>query len=69
MKKYPVDHLRELERDPKSPLALSNDLWDVLSNSLSAKVTLESCNRDTGEYRVVLQGTLEQDAAAREDAP
>lgn len=61
MTKYPVEHLRELERVPRSPLALSNDLWDVLSNSLSARVTLEACNRETGEYRVVLQGTLAQD--------
>jgi hypothetical protein len=65
MTKYPVEHLRELERTPRSPLALSNDLWDVLSNSLSAKVTLEACNRDTGEYRVVLQGTLEQSPEPR----
>lgn len=67
MSKYPVEHLRDLERVPRSPLALSNDLWDVLSNSLSAKVTLESCNRETGEYRVVLQGTLEQEPAPGSD--
>jgi hypothetical protein len=66
MTKYPLNHLRELEHVPSSPLALSNELWDVLSNSLSARATLESCNQETGEYRVVLQGTLEQDRWMRE---
>jgi hypothetical protein len=33
----------------------------VLSHSISSRVKIEGFNIDTGEYRVVLQGTLDLD--------
>ena len=52
-------YLNAIERVPASPAALTNGLWEVLSSSVAAKAKVESYNWDTGEYRVVLQGTLD----------
>ena len=54
----PTD-LNAVERSPTSPSALTNRLSEVLSNSIAAKAKVESYNWETGEYRVVLQGTLD----------
>ncbi len=53
------EDLRNIERIPTSPGALSRGLWGVLSNSVAAKVRVDSCNWETGEYRIVLNGTLD----------
>ena len=59
MLEFSVDDLPTLERTPQSPQRLCDQVWRVLSHSVVARVKVESCNRETGEYRVVLQGTLE----------
>jgi len=51
--------LNAIERAPASPAALTNVLWQVLSNSVASKAKVDSYNLETGEYRVVLQGTLD----------
>ncbi len=53
--------LSAIERTPASPSALSAGLWDVLSHSISSRAKVEGFNSETGEYRVVLQGTLDLD--------
>ena len=53
--------LSAIERTPASPSALSKGLWDVLSHSISSRAKVEGFNNETGEYRVVLQGTLDLD--------
>ena len=53
--------LSAIERTPASPSALSTGLWDVLSHSISTRAKVEGFNLETGEYRVVLQGTLDLD--------
>ena len=55
------DSLTAIERTPASPLALSSGLWDVLSHSISSRAKVDGYNLDTGEYRIVLQGTLDLD--------
>ena len=54
----PTD-LGAIERTPSSPAALTHGIWEALSNSVTAKVKVDSVNRETGEYRVVLHGTLD----------
>lgn len=54
----PTD-LHVLERSPISPAALTDRVSEVLRNSVVARAKVESCDWDTGEYRVVLQGTLD----------
>jgi hypothetical protein len=53
--------LNAIERTPASPKALSSGIWDVVSHSLSTRAKVEGFNAETGEYRVVLQGTLDLD--------
>ncbi len=55
------DSLTAIERTPTSPSALSSGLWDVLSHSISSRAKVDGYNLETGEYRIVLQGTLDLD--------
>lgn len=59
MKTFPLEALLDMQRVPRSPLALSNDAWDVLTRSVCARATLEDFDPETGDYRVVLEGRLE----------
>jgi len=58
--------LNAIERTPASPSALSTGLWDVLSHSISTRARVEGYNAETGEYRVVLQGTLDLDETSKQ---
>ena len=60
MPKIRTTDLRAIERAPTSPAALSQGVWEVLSHSVAVKAKVDSYNYETGEYRVVLQGTLDQ---------
>jgi len=51
--------LSAIERVPASPAALSSGLCEVLICSVASRAKVESYNYETGEYRVVLQGTLD----------
>jgi len=53
--------LNAIERAQMSPKALSTGIWDVVSHSISTRARVEGFNAETGEYRVVLQGTLDLD--------
>ena len=64
MPKVVPETLSAIERSPSSPSALSSGLWNVLSHSISSRAKVEGFNLDTGEYRVVLQGTLDLDEAS-----
>ena len=54
----PTD-LSAIERTPASPASLSRGVGEVLGNSVTAKAKVDSYNLETGEYRVVLLGTLD----------
>lgn len=51
--------LSAIERAPASPAALSHGVAELLGNSVIAKAKVDAYNWETGEYRVVLQGTLD----------
>jgi len=59
MPKIQPTDLSAIERAPTSPAALTQGIWEVLSNSVATKAKVDSFNWETGEYRVVLQGTLD----------
>lgn len=52
-------NLSAIERTPASPAALTRGVAELLGNSVIAKVKVDAYNWETGEYRVVLQGTLD----------
>ncbi len=56
-----MTNLDALERAPTSPASLTQGVWEVLSHSVAVKAKVDSFNFDTGEYRIVLQGTLDQE--------
>jgi hypothetical protein len=61
MPRMDPNSLNAIERTNASPTALSTSLWDVVSHSISTRAKVEGFNLETGEYRVVLQGTLDLD--------
>lgn len=54
----PAD-LSAIERSPVSPAALTRGVGELLGNSVTAKAKVDAYNWETGEYRIVLQGTLD----------
>ena len=61
MPKMVPESLSAIERSSSSPMALSSGLWNVVSHSISSRAKVEGFNFETGEYRVILQGTLDLD--------
>ena len=59
MSKFRYQNFQVLERTPTSPAALEHTLNDLLYNSTTCRAKVEMVNPTTGEYRIVLQGTLD----------
>jgi hypothetical protein len=59
MPRFHFDDFPLLETTPTSAAALRSKLGEMLISSTSARVRVESVNPQTGEYRIVLQGTLD----------
>ncbi|MCI0657746.1 MAG: hypothetical protein L0170_11835 [Acidobacteria bacterium] len=67
MSRFKIGDLSTLEKSPTSPLTLRNKIGEMLFNSTQAVATVEIVNKDTGEYRVVLQGTLDTEESRFEE--
>jgi hypothetical protein len=63
MARFRMDDFRSLEHAPTSPTTLRNKISEVILSSTHAKARVESMNPETGEYRVVLQGTIDREAS------
>jgi len=59
MTRFRLDDFPLLETSPTSAAALRAKLGEMLLSSTSARVRIEAVNPQTGEYRVVLQGTID----------
>jgi hypothetical protein len=59
MPKMNLFEMDELLTPQISSETLKRRIIEMLTNSSQCKAILESINQDTGEYRIVLQGTLE----------
>jgi hypothetical protein len=59
MTRFRIQDFSALETAPTSAAALRAKLGEMLISSTSARVRIESVNQQTGDYRVVLQGTLD----------
>lgn len=59
MVKFRYQNFPVIERTPTSPAALQYRLTELLYNSTTCRAKVESVNPTTGEYRIVLQGTLD----------
>lgn len=67
MRRYWMNNLNWLERTPTSPYSLRNKLSEILYNSYTCKARVEEVNKETGEYRICIQGTL--DFTPEENSP
>jgi hypothetical protein len=59
MTRFRFEDFSRLETAPTSAAALRTKLGEMLISSTSARVRIESVNPQTGEYRIVLQGTID----------
>lgn len=62
MSKFTYNDFRMLEKCPTSPKALQVGISGLVFSSVNTRAKVETCNPETGEYRIVLQGTLDMDA-------
>lgn len=61
MARFKVDDLRSLERTPTSPATLRNKLGELLISSINCTARVEGINLETGEYKIILQGSLDKE--------
>ncbi len=61
MSRFRIQDLQSLERSPTSPGSLRLKIGELLVQSVNAVAEVEMLDRDTGEYRIVLHGTLDLD--------
>ncbi len=59
MARFKMEDLRALEQAPTSPGALGTKFGELIVSSTSVRAKVEGMNTETGEYRIVLQGTLD----------
>ena len=59
MRRNWMKDLKWLESTPTSSYTLQTKLSEVLYNSYSCRARVETVNQETGEYRIVLQGTID----------
>lgn len=62
MPRFSLDHFPLLEQAPTSASTLKTKLGEMLLNSTSARVRVESVDPLTGDYRIILHGTLDVEA-------
>ena len=61
MPKFHIQDIKSLENSPTSPASLRNKVGEMILSSTTARAKVEAINPETGEYRVVLQGTLDRE--------
>lgn len=61
MARFRMDDFRTIENTPTSPATLRSKIGEVILCSTHARARVESMNPETGEYRIVLQGTLDRE--------
>jgi hypothetical protein len=67
MARFRLDDFHTLENTPTSPATLSSKIGRVVLSSTHSQARVESLNPETGEYRVVLQGTLDRETTRFDD--
>ncbi|MFQ5701731.1 MAG: hypothetical protein ACE5HU_07805 [Acidobacteriota bacterium] len=61
MARFRVQDIKTLEKSPTAPGTLKNKLGEMLISSINATAKVEGLNLETGEYRIVLQGTIDKE--------
>ena len=61
MPRFRIHDINTIERAPTSPSSLRNKLSEMIMSSVNARAKVDLINPETGEYRIVLQGTLDKE--------
>ena len=61
MARFKVQDIQSLEQAPSNPTQLRTKVGEMILSSTNIHAKVESLNAETGEYRVVLQGTLSKE--------
>jgi hypothetical protein len=59
MKKWSITDINGVEKYPTSPAWMKNKFMEIMYNSTNCRCKVETVNPTTGEYRIVLTGTLD----------
>ena len=62
---FKIQDLRLVESHLDNPTQLSSKLGDMILSSSNIRAKVETANPETGEYRIVLQGTLPKEGTKR----
>ena len=68
MARFRIQDMRTIEKAPTAPGTLRNKLSELLFSSINCTAKVEGLNMDTGEYRIVLQGTLDKEETKFDEA-
>lgn len=68
MARFRIQDLRTVEKSPTSPGTLRSKIGELLVSSINCTARVEGLNMDTGEYRIVLQGTLDKEESKFDEA-
>jgi len=61
MAPFRIQDLETIEHAPTSPAILRAKVGDMILGSTVCRAKVEAINPETGEYRLVLQGTLDRE--------
>ena len=61
MPRFRIHDVNTIERWPTSPSSLRSKLSEMIMSSVNARAKVELINPETGEYRIVLHGTLDKE--------
>lgn len=67
MARFLINDIKTIENASTSPAMLRAKIGDMILHSTVATARVESINADTGEYRVVLQGTLDREESKKRE--
>jgi len=59
--RFNVSDFKWFDRTPASPNHMQWHFSNLLYNSVSSRAKVESVNPETGEYRIILTGTLDNE--------
>ncbi len=61
MPRFRYHDLKSLEITPVSPGVMRTKVGEMIVNSTLCRAKVETINPETGEYRIVLQGSLDKE--------
>ncbi len=67
MPRFRVHDVHAIENTPTSPSSLRSKLGEMILSSTVCRAKVEAVNPETGEYRVILQGTLDREETKWEE--